>query len=64
MKKPIYLYIEFFMCCLTYSYIAILYSICQCTVLHFLSRGGKKKEVKREEKISDTADGNGWDLTG
>lgn len=24
----------------------------------------KKKEVKREEKISDTADGNGWDLTG
>lgn len=48
MKKPIYLYIEFFMCCLTYSYIAILYSICQCTVLHFLSRGDKKKKRRRK----------------
>lgn len=29
----------------------------------FVQRRKKKKEVKREEKISDTADGNGWDLT-
>lgn len=59
MKKPIYLYIELFMCCLTYSYIAILYSICQCTVPNLLSR--KKKRRKGEKKISDTA--NGTDRT-
>lgn len=51
------------MCCLTYSYIAILYSICQCTVLNLLSRR-EKKEEKGEKKVSDTANGIGWDSTG
>lgn len=46
------MYIEFFMCCLTYSYIAILYSICQCTVLNLLSRGKKKKKKGRKRSVT------------
>lgn len=61
MKKPIYLYIEFFMCCLTYSYIAILYSICQCTE-PFVHK--KKEEEEEEKENSDTADRDGRDSTG
>lgn len=60
MKKPIYLYIELFMCCLTYSYIAILYSICQCTVPNLLSRK-KKEERGRKRSVTHPMERIGLD---
>lgn len=48
MKRPIYLYIELFMCCLTYSYIAIIQYLPMYSSKPFVQR--RKKRRKGEEK--------------